>query len=423
MDFRQILKRATVVFFIVAFAAGVTIYLFNDWFDNTFLPAIHVTHPLGDAIGTVLIVAVAYLAQRLASLALYRDYMFGLASQAKQPRTTEITAIHEEVAKELDGVPDYNRVLKKQLEDIVAQTEQAAYQITERLQAVDEVVGHLNSFVAQSSSQSTEMVEASETRIANNQRLIGEMGEYIKNRISEAQQDQERIALVVQRAHSLESLTKLIKDIASQTNLLALNAAIEAARAGEAGRGFAVVADEVRKLSGETENAVVKINHGIKEVADSIEAQFRDKLSNSNLDKEKLALDQFAAQLGDLGTSYAEVMTHQSHVIGTVQDSATALAKTFMDAMASIQFQDVTRQEIEHLILALAHLEQHAQTLAQRLRQADNPDFSFTPLAKHLDQLYDQYVMQQQRETHQQALQGSTTAPAPAAGTPKIELF
>jgi len=182
------------------------------------------------------------------------------------------------------------------------------------------------------------------------------------------------------------------------------------------------VADEVRKLSGETEAAVIKISRGISDVAEHIEAQFQDKLSNVNLVKERQMLEFFSTQLNELGRSYEDVMRHETEVITKVKESSSQLASMFMEAQASVQFQDVSRQQIEHAVQAMSQLDEHAGLLAERLRAYEDPSFVYKPIAQHLEALYSRYVMESQRTTHQSTLKRETSSSAPESGS-RIELF
>lgn len=423
MEFVQLLRRASLVALVVAMAAGGVVYVFNDWWD-VLKPSLGLSSALGDALGAVVIVLFAFLMQRMVSVAFFRDWMLGMArfQAAESYRADSYVRASAIVGDELKQVKAFNDVVRGQLNTVVAETERAAFDITSRLQGIDEIIGKLGQFVDSSSQETQDLTAAAEARIVSNRALIEQLDSYIAQRVSEASDDQQRIALVVDEARSLTKLVDLIKSISGQTNLLALNAAIEAARAGEAGRGFAVVADEVRKLSAETDKAVGQINQGIQQVASSIEAQFHDKLAHNNIESERLALQGFSAQLNELGKNYQEMTAHDAEVLAKVRTSSEELSALFMDAMASVQFQDMTRQQIEQVADALARLDGHAVLLAERLDRFDDPDYELRPLATHLDELYSNYVMSSQRTTHRSALNDSNSAAADPGG-PKVELF
>jgi methyl-accepting chemotaxis protein len=422
MDFLVLLRRSLMVAILIAVGASTTVVVLHDWFHGTLLPTLDIYQPWGDAVGTFVIVMVVFAGLRLLSIGFYRDWLFGLGhAQADTiARADGYVTAAEQVAGELNAVPGYNDVVRGQLNGVVTETEKAAFDIASRLQGIDEIISRLNTYVQSTTSESNKLLAESEDRIGRNRDLIVTLESFIKQRIAASAEDRERINHVVKEARSLGTLVELIKHISGQTNLLALNAAIEAARAGEAGRGFAVVADEVRKLSGETDKAVGQISKGIKTVADSIESQFAEKLSHDSAKSESAALESFATQLDDLGKSYKEVTEHEAAVVGTITESSAQLANMFMSALASVQFQDVTRQQIEQVIDALNRLDSHATMLANRLGQMEDPNFAVQPLSEHLDQMYSNYVMDSQRDTHHSATGSSAKA---ATAGPKIELF
>jgi methyl-accepting chemotaxis protein len=226
---------------------------------------------------------------------------------------------------------------------------------------------------------------------------------------------------IAARTQDVQSILSEIGAIAKQTNLLALNAAIEAARAGEAGRGFAVVADEVRKLSAETDKAVNQINQGIQQVASTIEKQFESKLNSDSIEGERATLKVFSMQLTELSDSYRAAIELNDTIVNSLRDHSQKLAGMFMNALASVQFQDVTRQQIEQVISALDRLDGHSAMLAERLAAFDDPHYEMRPLSSHLDEIYSSYVMKSQRDSHNSSLNSGDKA-VDSSG-PKVELF
>lgn len=164
------------------------------------------------------------------------------------------------------------------------------------------------------SAAAEESAKATETSVAKIQNVIDKINEQVIKSRSDAQLVQK----LSDQAQKIGSIVQTIDDIAAQTNLLALNAAIEAARAGEAGKGFAVVADEVRALASRTSNSTQEITNMVQKVqADAGQADEAMQISTK-------IMDSLANESGEIEEILNTLTTKVNEVTGQITQIATA---------------------------------------------------------------------------------------------------
>ncbi|MFP6297955.1 methyl-accepting chemotaxis protein TlpB [Helicobacter pylori] len=252
------------------------------------------------------------------------------------------------IMEEIKGISTSNKTSMDKLVQIAQETQKSMKDSSTTLNSVKnkatDIASMMNISIEQSQGLRKRLIET-QGLVKESKDAIGDLFSQITESAHTEEELSSKVEQLSRNADDVKSILDIINDIADQTNLLALNAAIEAARAGEHGRGFAVVADEVRNLAGRTQKSLAEINSTIMVIVQEI----NDVSSQMNLNSQKME------RLSDMSKSVQE----------TYEKMSSNLSSVVLDSNQSMDDYAKSGRQIEAMVSDFAEVEKVAsKTLA-----------------------------------------------------------
>jgi aerotaxis receptor len=289
-----------------------------------------------------------------------------LVIKAQQARLTTVLWRIDEAAKKLDG-------FAAQTAAVVEQTNQGINQQQSEIEQVATAMNEMSATVhevAQNASIAAQATEQADREVMQGKRVVSESIDGINRLAQEVERASQAIGKLAVDSQQIGSVVDVIRGIADQTNLLALNAAIEAARAGEQGRGFAVVADEVRTLASRTQESTDEIQRMIQnlqraaddavkvmEEGQRISAASVEQANHTGASLE--AITQAVARINDMAGQIATAAEEQSAVSEEISRNVVSIN---MVAEQTTAASGETARDVQELV-------QEATALRELVRQ------------------------------------------------------
>jgi methyl-accepting chemotaxis protein WspA len=306
-----------------------------------------ITKPLSQLVGAIEVMRTGDFTRRLSY---DREDEFGAMAQGFNRMADDLTALVSQVQRsgiQVNSSSTELAVTSKQQETTaneVAATTAEIGATSKEISATSQELGKAINEVSEVAEHTAQVANAGQSGLAR-------MEETMRNVMEAAASINAKLAVVNDKAGNISQVVTTITKVADQTNLLSLNAAIEAEKAGEQGRGFSVVATEIRRLADQTAVASSDIEQMVKEMQSAVSAGV-------------MGMDKFSEEVRRGTNDVKEVVAQLGQIIQQVQ----ALTPRFEEVNEGMQSQAVGAQQISE---ALSQLGEAARQTAESLRQSN----------------------------------------------------
>jgi methyl-accepting chemotaxis protein len=276
----------------------------------------------------------------------------------------------EQVKNAVEATASASSQISSSAEEMAAGAQEQSAQTNEVAAAMEEMART----IVETASNATNSAEASKSaseKATEGTEKLNASKEGMQQIVNATDTVSINISSLANKTDQIGEIAQVIDDIADQTNLLALNAAIEAARAGEQGRGFAVVADEVRKLAERTTKAT-------KEIAETIKAiQVEAKDANSSMEEAGVAVKSGLKLNDEVGTVLTDILDSVEDVTQQINQVATASEQ-----------QSATAEQVSSNIESINNVANESASVVQQIATASE---DLNRLTENLSQLVEQF--------------------------------